>query len=99
MKKTIIYDFDGTLTQFPLPKFEILEKCGLEGGASNPIFIKRVKETNTDFYVSIYKTYFEVIKENDFELTDNNFCLGNDNVIYNEGVKDFLEMIVNIGSF
>jgi len=29
MKKIIIYDFDGTLTPYPLPKFEILEKSGM----------------------------------------------------------------------
>ena len=29
MKKIIIYDFDGTLTPYPMPKLEILEKCGI----------------------------------------------------------------------
>lgn len=37
-KKIIIYDFDGTLTPYSLPKFEILEKSGLKDGAFNPLF-------------------------------------------------------------
>ena len=28
--KKIIYDFDGTLTPFSIPRFSILEKCGYE---------------------------------------------------------------------
>ena len=40
MKKIIVYDFDGTLTPFSLPKFEILEKCGMKDGAYNPLFLE-----------------------------------------------------------
>ena len=29
-KKIIIYDFDGTLTPYALPKFEILEKMWIK---------------------------------------------------------------------
>lgn len=44
MKKIIIYDFDGTLTPFSLPKFEILEKCGMKDGAHNPQFLELAKK-------------------------------------------------------
>ena len=37
--KIIIYDFDGTLTPYAMPKFEILEKSGLNDGAYNPQFL------------------------------------------------------------
>jgi len=45
MLKAIVYDFDGTLTPDELPKFDILESCGLEGGTQNPAFLQRVKST------------------------------------------------------
>ena len=40
MKEIIIYDFDGTLTPYSLPKFEILEKSGMKDGAHNPQFLE-----------------------------------------------------------
>lgn len=44
MKKIIIYDFDRTLTPYSLPKFEILEKCGMKGAAYNPHFLELIKK-------------------------------------------------------
>ncbi len=96
-KNIIIYDFDGTLTPYSLPKFEILEKSGMKNGAYNPQFLelsqKRAKEDKIDLYQAIYETYFEIIKNADFKLTDENFTLGYDNVEYNNGVIEFLKML------
>ena len=96
MKKTI-YDFDGTLTPYSLPKFKIIEKCGLKGGLSNPKFIELTKKTqienNLDFYSAVYDVYFKLIKQNGFDLIDENFSLGYDETIYNEGVEYFLNML------
>lgn len=97
MAKIIIYDFDGTLTPFSLPKFDILEKCGIKDGARNPQFLelakKRVKEENIDLYRAIYEVYFELIKNAGFKLIDENFSLGCDNITYNKGVLEFLKML------
>lgn len=97
MKKIIIYDFDGTLTPYSLPKFEILEKSGMKDGAYNPLFLelsqKRAKDENIDLYKAIYDIYFEIIKNADFKLIDENFSLGYDNVEYNNGVIEFLNML------
>lgn len=97
MNKIIIYDFDGTLTPYALPKFEILEKCGLKHGAHNPYFLelsqKRAKEANIDLYKALYDIYFETIKNAGFKLTDENFSLGYDKVDYNPGVREFLNML------
>lgn len=94
-KMMIIYDFDGTLTPYPFPKFKILEKCGLKDGASNPKFLKMTKEKvekeKLEFWEAVYKVYFEIIQNANFDLVDNNFCLGADEVIYNKGVSDFLK--------
>lgn len=97
MKKIIIYDFDGTLTPYALPKFEILEKSGLRQGAYNPKFLelaqKKAKNENIDLYRAMYYTYFEIIKSAGFKLTDENLSLGYDNVTYNKGIKEFLELL------
>lgn len=99
MKKIIIYDFDGTLTPYSLPKFEILEKCGLKNGALNPKFLQMSKEKsnneNIDLYTAIYETYFQIIKNAGFSLINDNFCLGADNVSYNNNVKEFLTFLKN----
>ena len=98
MKEIIIYDFDGTLTPYSLPKFEILEKSGMKDGAHNPQFLelsqKRSKLENIDLYRAMYDTYFEIIKNAGFELTNENFSLGYDNVNYNNGVVYFLNMLL-----
>lgn len=89
-----IYDFDGTLTPFAIPKFEILEKCGMVDGAHNPKFMELVKENakekNIDLYSSIYEVYFKLIKDAGFSLIDDNLCLGSKDVVYNKGVVEFL---------
>ena len=88
MKNVIIYDFDGTLTPYSLPKFEILEKSGMKGGAHNPKFLElskqKSKDKNIDLYEAMYETYFEIIKSANFDLKDETFCLGYNNVDYNE---------------
>lgn len=95
MKKLIIYDFDGTLTPYSFPKFKILEKCGLQNGASNPKFLEMAKEKvekeKLELWEAIYEVYFEIIKKANLKLIDDNFCLGADEIIYNKGVADFLK--------
>ena len=97
MNKIIIYDFDGTLTPYALPRFEILEKSGLKHGAHNPKYLelsqKRSEDYNIDIYTAMYDTYFEIIKNAGFKLTDENFSLGYNNVDYNNGVIEFLDML------
>lgn len=99
--KIIIYDFDGTLTPYAMPKFEILEKSGLNDGAYNPQFLalsnERAKVKNIDLYSAMYEVYIELIKKAGFKLTDENFCLGSDTVEYNLGVIEYLEMLCQNG--
>ncbi len=97
MKRIIIYDFDGTLTPYSIPKFEILEKSGMKDGAHNTQFLellqKRSKTKNIGLYEAVYDIYFETIKNAGFKLTDENFSLGYDRVEYNDGVIEFLNML------
>lgn len=97
MKKIIIYDFDGTLTPYPLPKLEILKKCGLNDITTNHEFLKKVKEKseneNIDTYLAMYQTLFEIINKSNIELIDENLCLGSKDVEYNPGVFEFLDYL------
>lgn len=93
MKKIIIYDFDGTLTPYPVPRFEILEKCGIKGEGVNDFYAQvktKAITKNIDLYQALYETYFETIQNAGFQLIDSNLCLGYDNVTYNKGVYEFL---------
>ena len=57
--KIIIYDFDGTLTPYPIPKLEILEKCGINKGLNNKDFLNKInnysKKKNIDNYTALYQ--------------------------------------------
>lgn len=97
MNNIIIYDFDGTLTPYPVPKYNILEKCGIKNGIANLKFLKLAYEKtivkNIDFYQAIYETYLEIVKDAGYKLIDDNFILGSNKVVYNNGVTYFLEML------
>ena len=94
MNKVIIYDFDGTLTPYPMPKFEILELCGLKGGASNLEFVRQVKERkHVEFVRACYEVYLETILKAGFPLTDATFIKGAETVALNEGVLDCLSYL------
>lgn len=99
-KKIIIYDFDGTLTPYPVPRFEILEKCGIKGEAINSFYEKVKNEAITrriDLYQALYETFFETLKQSGFKLTNENLSLGCDNVTYNNGVCEFLSSLQEDG--
>ena len=52
----IIYDFDGTLTPYSLPQYEIIKKCGY----NEEKLINRVAEELTNskgLYEAYYKCY------------------------------------------
>lgn len=99
MSKIIIYDFDGTLTPFPIPKFDFLEACGFKDGLRNKeLNIKvnnRSVEKNISKFQALYEEVLACLKENNYELNDETFSIGCKDVIYNEGVEEFLEYLNN----
>lgn len=58
-KKIIIYDFDGTLTPYPVTKIGVLETLGFDGGMMSNKFMEMVRERwlskNTDVYNACYE--------------------------------------------
>lgn len=98
-KKIVIYDFDGTLTPNPVTKFEILEKCGYNGGVNNlelvENFQNRYKKETDNFYEAIYKTFIEMVNKTSYKMIDSNICLGADRMEFNPGVMEFFESVKN----
>lgn len=99
MKKIMIYDFDGTLTPYPITVLGILEKCGFIGGGNNLEFKKlvsyRMKKDNIDVYEAFYKTIFDVVESNGYLLKDEILSIGALELEYNDGVVDFLDYLNN----
>lgn len=73
----IIYDFDGTLTPYSLPQYEILHQCGY----TDEILMKRINEELQEgnavgLYDAYYKCYTDILRENRIEMSRDNICLG-----------------------
>mgnify|MGYP003301477349 CR=1 FL=1 len=73
--KIIIYDFDGTLTPYPITRFEILEKCGLKNGINDSKLLKLIdekKKLGLEMYDAIYSAFLETIRNSEFTKDKNN---------------------------
>lgn len=88
----IIYDFDGTLTPYSLPQYEILKKCGYNDETLNLRIENEVNNKNDmNLYEVYYKCYRDILHENDILMTRDNICLGADKVQYNNGVLEYFK--------
>ena len=86
----IIYDFDGTLTPYSLPQYEILKKCGYDDKRLMKRIENEINNKNaTGLYVAYYKCYRDILFENEIVMTRENVCLGADRVQLNNGVADY----------
>ena len=86
----IIYDFDGTLTPYSLPQYEIIKKCGY----NEEKLMNRIAEklTNSEgLYEAYYKCYIEILLENNILLTKENVCLSADKIEFNNGVIEYFK--------
>lgn len=94
-KKIFIYDFDGTLTPYPITKVGVLKDCGFPDGMMDPKFMALVRERrlakNYDVYNACYEVLLEVLKKNSIPTTKENFKVGAGDLEYNLGVLDFFE--------
>ena len=85
-----IYDFDGTLTPFSLPQYQILKQFGYNDDSLED---RRKKEENSslDFYETYYKVYRDILLENRVEFSRKNVCLGATEVKFNPGVLNYFK--------
>lgn len=104
-KKIIIYDFDGTLTPYPVTKFKILDVCGYVGGTNNKelvsTFQEKMKNENYNFYEAVYRTFIEKVNETNYKMTIDNICMGAEELEFNIGVDEYFETMkgYNIKSY
>lgn len=87
----IIYDFDGTLTPYGIPKYEILKKCGYDTDKLLELISEIMKDTNKTLYESFYEAYEMILKDNNIVMSIENITLGANNVLFNKGVLDYFE--------
>ena len=80
----IIYDFDGTLTPYSFPQYEILKKCGY----NDDRLIQKIKEeiqkgNATEIYDAYYKCYIDILSKNGIAISKDTACLGANQVAFN----------------
>lgn len=96
-KKIIIFDFDGTLTPYPVTRFKILDKCGYKGGVHNPEIVKLFQEMlqndQVNFYGAVYRAFIDKVNESPYKMTDSNISMGAEEQVFNKGVISFLKML------
>lgn len=87
----IIYDFDGTLTPYSLPQYQILKQCGY----TDKTLMKRIEEemirNHTGFYETYYKCYRDILAENEIIMSRSNICLGAEHTRLNNGVEEYFK--------
>jgi len=97
MRKIVIYDFDGTLTPYPITNFKVLEKCGYIGGGNNKDFQKIVQQNCIDKNINVYESFYELLletlKHNNLSLKNDILAMGADEIELNNGVYEFLETL------
>ncbi len=87
----IIYDFDGTLTPFGIPQYEILKKFGYDDEKLLKRVMDLMKKEGLSLYQSFYKTYEDILKENNTEMSFANITLGSNDVAFNPRVLAYFE--------
>ena len=94
----IIYDFDGTLTPYPIPKYKILEKCGIQEKDYYSL-IKEIKNQalldDNNMFEMFYTSFLEILKTHKVKINNQNLSYGADNLEYNKGLLEFLEYTAN----
>lgn len=85
----VIYDFDGTLTPYPLPKYEIFKKCGIdeiEGALRGKLIME---EEHLSLYEAYFVAYRRYLEENNIPFNRDSVCLGAECVELNDGVVEY----------
>lgn len=88
---TIIYDFDGTLTPYSMPQYEILKKCGYDDEKQRDRRNLVINQCGISMYQAYYEVYEDILKENNIAMTAENIILGSDKVEFNKGVLDYFQ--------
>lgn len=89
----LIYDFDGTLTPYSLPQYPIIKQCGYTDKTLMTRVENEILKGNApEFYSAYYKTYMDILAENQITMSKDNICLGAKSTKLNDGVEDYFKM-------
>ena len=93
----VFYDFDGTLTPYPIPQYEIITKCNIDC----EMFYNKVIEITQKMHLNIYEAYYDVFKnvlmENGFKFNKDVISLGAEDVTFSPGVREFMPALKIMG--
>ncbi|HBA37758.1 MAG TPA: hypothetical protein DCY94_03460 [Firmicutes bacterium] len=89
----IIYDFDGTLTPYAFPQYEVLKMCGYDDGKMKALIAEIVKEKRIDLYEAYCEATFRILQENGIDKSDESIYRGADLVEFNRGVLKYFEKL------
>ena len=96
MQNIIIYDFDGTLTPYPIPKFKKLEEIGVSFSKDDERYkeaLKQSKETGKDLYEIILKICVKELQKHNLEISNKNITYKISELEFNPGTIEFLKML------
>lgn len=86
-----IYDFDGTLTPFSLPQYQVIKQLGYDDDSLMARIKREEENSELDFYKLYYKVYRDILLENGVEFSRKNVCLGASEVKLNPGVLNYFK--------
>lgn len=91
----IIYDFDGTLTPYSFPKYQILKECGYDEIKFKIKIAQLKQEKNYNLYEAFYEGLFQILKEQKLFITPDILYKGVENTEWNPGVLKYFKKFSN----
>lgn len=92
-KLIIIYDFDGTLTPSPVPRYEIIQKCGYDQNKLMERVSYYMNTENLTSYMAYFKSIDMMIEEAKIEKSIDSLCIGAEKIDFNKGLNDYFEYL------
>lgn len=93
----IFYDFDGTLTPYPIPQYEIIRTCGKDNDTFQQDVLMLANQMNINIYDAYFETFKKLLMDRGFAYSAKVIALGADKVEFNPGVIEFLAKMKSLG--
>lgn len=87
----IIYDFDGTLTPYPIAQYQVFKDCGYDDNKYQLRLREIMELKKINLYQAFFECGFQILKENNLPETIDTICKGASEVVFNKGVIDYFE--------
>lgn len=91
-KPICIYDYDGTLTSTSIPRVHLMDELGYTPERYEAKMKEWLKENpHGDTYDAYYTTFLNILKENNYPLTNDTFKKISNSSDFNPGLFDYFE--------